>query len=63
MNGVFLIINYEDTKIESFGEKINAQHNKKKAGKIPVRAYYCKWCNLYHLSSQQRLNIKTGVIG
>ena len=23
MNGVFLIINYEDTKIESFGEKIN----------------------------------------
>ena len=36
---------------------------KKKADKIPVRAYYCKWCNLYHLSSQQRLNIKTGVIG
>ena len=23
MNGVFLIINYEDMKIESFGEKIN----------------------------------------
>ena len=23
MNGVFLIINYEDTKIESFGEKTN----------------------------------------
>ena len=42
---------------------VNAQHNKKKAGKTPVRAYYCKWCNLYHLSSQQRLNIKTGVIG
>jgi hypothetical protein len=42
-----------------------AQHTKKKkkSGKIPVRAYYCKWCNLYHLSSQQRLNIKTGVIG
>lgn len=46
---------------------VNAQHAKKnkknKAGKIPVRAYRCKWCNLYHLSSQQRLNIKTGVIG
>ena len=42
---------------------VNAQHNKKKADKIPVRAYYCKWCNLYHLSSQQRLNINTGVIG
>jgi len=23
MNGVFLIINYEDMKIESFGEKTN----------------------------------------
>ena len=42
---------------------VNAQHNKKKADKIPVRAYRYKWCNLYHLSSQQRLNIKTGVIG
>lgn len=42
---------------------VNAQHKKNKAGKVPVRAYYCKWCNLYHLSSQQRLNIKTGVIG
>jgi hypothetical protein len=42
---------------------VNAQHNKKKADKIPVRAYHCKWCDLYHLSSQQRLNIKTGVIG
>ena len=42
---------------------VNAQHKKKKSGKIPVRAYYCKSCNLYHLSSQQRLNIKTGVIG
>ena len=46
---------------------VNAQYNKKskknKNYKIPVRAYYCKWCNLYHLSSQQRLNIKTGVIG
>ena len=45
----------------------NAQHAKKskknKNDKIPVRAYYCQWCNLYHLSSQQRLNIKTGVIG
>lgn len=45
----------------------NAQHTKKskknKDDKIPVRAYYCKWCSCYHLSSQQRLNIKTGVIG
>ena len=46
---------------------VNAPHAKKnkrnKDDKIPVRAYHCKWCNLYHLSSQQRLNIKTGVIG
>ena len=42
---------------------VNAQHRKKKDCKTPVRAYHCKWCNLYHLSSQQRLNIKTGVIG
>jgi len=45
----------------------NAQHNKKnkknKYDKIPVRTYYCKWCSCYHLSSQQRLNIKTGAIG
>lgn len=51
------------TKMGALYSIVNAQHNKKKADKIPVRAYYCKWCNLYHLSSQQRLNIKTGVIG
>ncbi len=41
----------------------NAQHRKNKDDKIPVRSYYCKRCSCYHLSSQQRLNIKTGVIG
>ena len=45
----------------------NAQHTKKskknKDDKIPVRSYYCKRCSCFHLSSQQRLNIKTGVIG
>ena len=51
------------TKIGALYSIANAQHNKKKSGKVPVRAYHCKWCNLYHLSSQQRLNIKTGVIG
>ena len=55
------------TRMGALYSIVNAQHaekNKKnKAGKIPVRAYHCKWCNLYHLSSQQRLNIKTGVIG
>ena len=55
------------TKMGALYSIVNAQHaknNKKnKAVKIPVRAYHCKWCNLYHLSSQQRLNIKTGVIG
>ena len=47
------------TKMGALYSIVNAQHRKKKADKIPVRAYYCKWCNLYHLSSQQRLNIKT----
>ena len=46
---------------------VSAQHAKKskknKNDKIPVRAYQCKWSNLYHLSSKQRLTIKTGVIG
>jgi len=55
------------TKMGALYSIVNAQHAKKnkknKDDKIPVRAYYCKWCNLYHLSSQQRLNIKTGVIG
>lgn len=55
------------TKMGALYSIANAQHNKKnnknKDDKIPVRAYYCKWCNGYHLSSQQRLNIKTGVIG
>lgn len=55
------------TKMGALYSIVNAQHtkknNKNKADKIPVRAYYCKWCNGYHLSSQQRLNIKTGVIG
>jgi len=53
------------TKMGALYSIAAAQHTKKKkkSGKIPVRAYYCKWCNLYHLSSQQRLNIKTGVIG
>ena len=51
------------TKMGALYSIVNAQHNKKKADKIPVRAYYCKWCKGYHLSSQQRLNIKTGVIG
>lgn len=55
------------TKMGALYSIANAQHTKKikknKADKIPVRAYYCKWCNSYHLSSQQRLNIKTGAIG
>ncbi|ASZ71457.1 hypothetical protein 56301_26 [Lactococcus phage 56301] len=53
------------TKMGALYSIVNAQHKKKKnkADKIPVRAYYCKWCACYHLSSQQRLNIKTGVIG
>ena len=51
------------TKMGALYSIANAQHRKNKADKIPVRAYHCKWCNLYHLSSQQRLNIKTGVIG
>ena len=55
------------TKMGALYSIANAQHNKKnkknKYDKIPVRAYYCKWCNGYHLSSQQRLNIKIGVIG
>ena len=51
------------TKMGALYSIENAKHRKKKSDKIPVRAYHCKWCNLYHLSSQQRLNIKTGVIG
>ena len=55
------------TKMGALYSIANAQHTKKnkknKYDKIPVRAYYCKWCKGYHLSSQQRLNIKTGVIG
>lgn len=55
------------TKMGALYSIANAQHTKKikknKADKIPVRAYYCKWCACYHLSSQQRLNIKTGAIG
>ena len=55
------------TKMGALYSIVNAQHAKKikknKAGKIPVRAYHCKWCNLYHLSSQERLYIKTGVMG
>ena len=51
------------TKMGALYSIANAKHRKNKADKIPVRAYHCKWCNLYHLSSQQRLNIKTGVIG
>ena len=55
------------TKMGALYSIANAQHNKKskknKDDKIPVRGYYCKRCSCYHLSSQQRLNIKTGVIG
>lgn len=55
------------TKMGALYSIANAHHTKKskknKDDKIPVRAYYCKWCTCYHLSSQQRLNIKTGVIG
>lgn len=55
------------TKMGALYSIANAQHTKKSkknnSNKIPVRAYYCKWCKGYHLSSQQRLNIKTGAIG
>lgn len=51
------------TKMGALYSIANAQHRKNKDDKIPVRAYYCKRCSCYHLSSQQRLNIKTGVIG
>lgn len=55
------------TKMGALYSIANAQHTKKskknKDDKIPVRAYYCNRCACYHLSSQQRLNIKTGVIG
>lgn len=54
------------TKMGALYSIANAQHTKKskknRDDKIPVRAYYCKGCACYHLSSQQRLNIKTGVI-
>ena len=55
------------TKMGALYSIVNAIHTKKskknKNDKIPVRAYYFPWWNLYHLSRQQRLNIKTGVIG
>ena len=43
------------TKMGALYSIVNAQHAKKskknKNDKIPVRAYHCKWCNLYPLSS------------
>lgn len=34
--------------------------NKKQRKQAPVRSYYCKYCNSYHLTSQPRFDILTG---
>ena len=63
MNGVFLIINYEDMKIENFGEKQMKLFNRKPKDKIKVAtAFTLKGLTKQVIKLEQKGFIKQGEI-
>ena len=63
MNGVFLIINYKDMKIENFGEKQMKLFNRKPKDKIKVAtAFTLKGLTKQVIKLEQKGFIKQGEI-
>ena len=63
MNGVFLIINYKDMKIENFGEKQMKLFNRKPKDKIKVAsAFTLKGLTKQVIQLEQKGFIKQGEI-
>ena len=63
MNGVFLIINYKDMKIENFGEKQMKLFNRKPKDKIKVAtAFTLKGLTKQVIQLEQKGFVKQGEI-